>query len=54
MLPTNNPIVETAPLLDLKPEDIDGLLEELESYHAIYRPLFGLGDVSNASGQRNI
>jgi hypothetical protein len=37
----NTTPVETAPLLDLNPEDVEGLLEELEAYHAIYRPLFG-------------
>jgi SRSO17 transposase len=37
----NSTPVETAPLLDLNPADVEGLLEELEAYHAIYRPLFG-------------
>jgi SRSO17 transposase len=37
----NSSAVETAPLLDLNPEDIEGLLDELEANQAIYRPLFG-------------
>src|ERR687894_320340 len=32
--------IETAPTLALTPTDIDALLDELEAYHAIYRPLF--------------
>ncbi len=32
--------LETAPVLDLTPPEVDGLLEELRAYHAIYRPLF--------------
>ena len=38
MLPIE-PLV-TAPALDLTPQDIVGLLEELHAYHAIYAPLF--------------
>src|SRR3972149_5755937 len=37
----SNEAVETAPELDLDPADVEGMLEELEAYHAIYRPLFG-------------
>ncbi len=33
--------METVPLLNVNPEDVDGLWEELEAYHGIYRPLFG-------------
>jgi SRSO17 transposase len=33
--------IDTAPVLNLNPEDVEGLWEELEAYHAIYRPLFG-------------
>ena len=32
--------VETAPTLELAPDDIAALLDELEAYHAIYSPLF--------------
>lgn len=32
--------IATAPVLDLTPQDIDGLLDELRSYHAIFSPLF--------------
>jgi SRSO17 transposase len=32
--------IATAPVLDLTPQDIDGLLNELSSYHAIFSPLF--------------
>src|SRR5918998_405241 len=32
--------IETAPTLALTPTDIDALLDELEAYHSIYRPLF--------------
>jgi SRSO17 transposase len=37
----SNEAVETAPLLNLKAEDVEGLLEALEAYHRIYGPLFG-------------
>lgn len=37
---SSNEIVETAPLLNLSPEEVEGLLEALEAYHGIYRPLF--------------
>ena len=37
----SNETVDTAPVLNLKPEDVEGLWEELEAYHRIYRPLFG-------------
>jgi SRSO17 transposase len=33
--------LETTPLLKVNPEEVEGLWEELEAYHAIYRPLFG-------------
>ena len=32
--------IETAPTMDLKPPDIDRLVDELRAYHAIYSPLF--------------
>ncbi|SRR6266496_6118757 len=32
--------IATAPVLDLTPQDIDGLLDELRTYHAIFSPLF--------------
>jgi len=32
--------IETAPTLDLVPEDLEDLLDELHAYHAIYSPLF--------------
>jgi SRSO17 transposase len=32
--------IATAPVLDLTPQDIDGLLDELQTYHAIFSPLF--------------
>jgi SRSO17 transposase len=32
--------IETVPTLDLTPQAIDGLAEELRGYHAIYSPLF--------------
>ena len=31
--------IETAPTMDLKPPDIDRLVDELRAYHAIYSPL---------------
>ncbi len=30
----------TAPVLDLTPNDLDGILDELRTYHAIFSPLF--------------
>jgi SRSO17 transposase len=33
-------VIETIPKIDLNPEDVHNLLEELREYHAIYRPLF--------------
>jgi SRSO17 transposase len=33
-------IVETAPGLDLTPQDLDGLLGQVEEYQAVYRPLY--------------
>jgi SRSO17 transposase len=32
--------IATAPVLDLTPQDIDDLLDELRTYHAIFSPLF--------------
>jgi len=32
--------IATAPVLDLTPQDIDGLLHELQTYHTIFSPLF--------------
>jgi SRSO17 transposase len=32
--------IETAPIMDLVPEDLEALLGELHAYHAIYSPLF--------------
>ncbi len=33
-------LIETAPLIDLTPNQIDDLSEELRDYHRIYSPLF--------------
>jgi len=33
-------VAPTVPVLDLTPQDIDNLVDELRDYHAIYRPLF--------------
>jgi len=33
--------IETVPEFNLKPQDIDNLVDELREYHAIYSPLFG-------------
>ncbi len=33
--------IDRAPLLNLKREDVEGVWEELEADHAIYRLLFG-------------
>src|SRR5688572_26138574 len=32
--------IDTAPVMDLRPPDVDSLVEELQAYHAIYSPLF--------------
>ena len=32
--------METAPVMDLRPRDLDNLVEALREYHAIYSPLF--------------
>jgi SRSO17 transposase len=32
--------IDTAPALDLAPQEVDALIEELGTYHAIYSPLF--------------
>jgi SRSO17 transposase len=34
------PLIETVPAMELPPQDIDNLLDELRAYHAIYSPLF--------------
>ena len=33
----------TAPVLDLTPQDLDGILDDLRAYHAIFSPLFQHG-----------
>lgn len=33
--------IETVPEFNLRPQDIDNLIDELREYHAIYSPLFG-------------
>src|SRR5437879_13353916 len=33
-------LIETTPQMDLAPQDIEHLVEELHAYHAIYSPLF--------------
>jgi SRSO17 transposase len=33
-------MLTTAPVLDLTPTDLDGILDELHAYHASFRPLF--------------
>ncbi len=33
-------LIETAPAMELRPHDIDHLVDELAAYHAIYSPLF--------------
>jgi SRSO17 transposase len=33
-------LIETAPVMDLRPQDLDRLVEDLRDYHAIYSPLF--------------
>jgi SRSO17 transposase len=32
--------IETAPVMDLRPQDLDRLVEALRDYHALYSPLF--------------
>ncbi len=32
--------IETAPVMTLRPQDVDNLVDELQAYHAIYSPLF--------------
>ena len=32
--------IETVPVMTLRPQDIDHLVDELQAYHAIYSPLF--------------
>jgi SRSO17 transposase len=33
-------VIEPTVAMDLSPHDVDGLVEELRAYHAIYSPLF--------------
>jgi SRSO17 transposase len=33
-------LIETAPAMELRPHDIDNLVDEVRAYHAIYSPLF--------------
>lgn len=33
-------LTTTAPVLDLTPQELDGILDELYAYHAIFSPLF--------------
>lgn len=33
-------LIETSPTMELRPHDIDNLVDELRAYHAIYSPLF--------------
>ena len=32
--------LETAPVMTLRPQDIEDLVDELQAYHALYSPLF--------------
>ena len=32
--------IETAPVMDLSPQEVENLVEELHAYHALYSPLF--------------
>jgi len=32
--------IETAPVLELRPQDVENLIDALQAYHAIYSPLF--------------
>jgi hypothetical protein len=32
--------IETVPVMDLRPQDLDRLVKALRGYHAIYIPLF--------------
>ena len=32
--------IETAPMMLLRPQDVESLVDELQAYHAIYSPLF--------------
>ena len=34
------PAIETAPVMSLRPQDVESLVDELQAYHAIYSPLF--------------
>jgi SRSO17 transposase len=34
------PLIETPPAMELRPQDIDNLVDELRAYYAIYSPLF--------------
>ena len=33
-------LLTTAPVLDLTPPDLDGIVDELAAYHASFSPLF--------------
>ena len=32
--------IDTAPVMALRPQDIESLVEELQAYHELYSPLF--------------
>ena len=34
------PAIETAPVMSLRPQDVESLVDALQAYHAIYSPLF--------------
>jgi hypothetical protein len=34
------PAIETAPVMSLRPQDVESLVDALHAYHAIYSPLF--------------
>jgi len=34
------PAIETVPVMSLRPQDVESLVDELQTYHAIYSPLF--------------
>jgi SRSO17 transposase len=34
------PAIDTAPVMSLRPQDVESLVDELEAYHAIYSPFF--------------
>jgi hypothetical protein len=39
-LMTESHVVLTAPVLDLTPQDVDSIVDELQAYHAMFSPLF--------------